>query len=89
MATSLYVESSRRNPAADDGGQHDGDIELRFLIVSGPTAGHTPGQEYGRDSVDPADQAFHDAFQRLTQCTLHNKFHNNNDCSTYGRCLKK
>jgi hypothetical protein len=71
--------TSRRNPAADGGGEHDGDINLRVRIESGFNAADPPVQTYGRDTIDPADQTSHHAFQRLTQHTLHNKFHNHND----------
>jgi hypothetical protein len=83
------MEASRRNSAADDCGQHDGGIDLHFLIIaSGSTA--DPSYNHSRDTLDPANQAMHHASHQLTQTTLQNKFHNHNDHSTYaGRCLNK
>jgi hypothetical protein len=52
---------------------------LRVRIETGFNAADPPVQTYGRDTIDPADQTSHHAFQRLTQHTLHNKFHNHND----------
>jgi hypothetical protein len=79
----------RRSAATDDGGQYDRHINFRILIESCLNAADPPAQNYGRATADPADQALHYASQRLTQCTLLNKFHNHNDLLTYGRSLNK
>jgi hypothetical protein len=69
----LQLKAPRRNPAADDCGQHDVDIDLRFLIESGHD---TAGSQYthGRDALDPANQAVHHASQQLIQRTLRISF---------------
>jgi hypothetical protein len=74
MAASLQTENPRRNPAADDGGQHDGDINFRFFIECGLSTDNPLVQNYGRDTINPANQAPHHVHQQLTQCILLNSF---------------
>jgi S-formylglutathione hydrolase FrmB len=85
----LQSEATRRNPATDNGGQHDGDINLRVLINCGPTAGDTPIYNYSRDTLDASDQKPNHAFHRLTQRTLHNSFSTTTTVQRTEQFLKK
>jgi hypothetical protein len=88
MPASLQTEEPRRNPATDYGGQHDGDINLRFLMKSGPTAGDTPYYTYSRDTLNPTNQTSHHAFYRLTQRDLHNNFRTTTTIEPMANVLK-
>jgi hypothetical protein len=85
----LETEAACRTPAADDGGQYDGDINLRFFIECGPTAGDPPIKSYDRDTIDPSNQTSHHALQQLTQRTLHNSFRTTTTIQPMADVLKK
>jgi hypothetical protein len=88
MPASLQTQDPRRNPAPDDGGHHDGNIDLRFFIESGANAGDPPAQTYRRDTFDSADQAHHHIPQRLIQFVLLNSFRTTTTFQHMGDALK-
>jgi hypothetical protein len=82
MARLLQTKNPRRNPATEDGGQHDGDLNFRVGTEPGPNAADPRVQTYGGNSFDSSNQAHHHILDRLTQTDPPQLFQYHNDYST-------
>jgi hypothetical protein len=89
MAASLQTENPRRNPAADDGGHHDGNINFRFFIGCGLSTDTLLVQNYSGDTINPTNQAPHHTHQQLTQFILLDSFRTTTTIQPMAHVLKK